>query len=163
MLKYTYEIIHSFIICVRKPTTSARDQIIIAPTVGFIDNWQTLWRRPGLLKRDEVHPSREGTARQLELRWHSTKLQVFLFAWKESLDAYKHILSSARVSYFAKLIQVNKNNSRFPFKKVAEPTNNYAATNPQIPASCSSNDFLNLFTDKIIGMRQDIHLYTSQW
>ena len=53
---------------------------------------------------------------QLERRWCSTKLQVFLFTWKESLDAYKHALSSARVSYFAKLIQENKNDSRFLFK-----------------------------------------------
>ena len=85
-------------------------------------------------------------SRQLERRWRSTKLQVFLFAWKESLDAYKHAFSCARVSYFAKLIQENKNNSRFLFKTVAELTNNHAATSPQIP--------------KIIGIRDKISIST---
>ena len=37
---------------------------------------------------------------QLECRWRSTKLQVFLFAWKENLDAYKHALSSVENIHF---------------------------------------------------------------
>ena len=34
-------------------------------------------------------------------------------------------------------------------------------TNPQIPASCSSNDFLNVFNDKIIGIIDKISMSTS--
>lgn len=93
-------------------------------------------------------------SRQLERKWRSTNLQVFLHAWKDSLLAYKHALSKARSSYFSTLIDENRNNPRHLFNTVASLTKNHV--DPCASIAFSSNDFMNFFDDKIIKIRNKI-------
>ena len=94
--------------------------------------------------------------RKLERKWRSTNLQVFFLAWKESLTSYKHALSAARSSYFSALIEENKNNPRYLFHTVASLTKSHASADPCIPATYSSNDFMNFFDTKLIKIRETI-------
>ena len=95
-------------------------------------------------------------SRQLERKWRSTKLQVFFHAWKDSLLSYKHALSTARSSYFSTLIDENRNNPRYLFNTVARLTKNHV--DPFVSIPFSSNDFMNFFDDKIIKIRDTIHV-----
>ena len=93
-------------------------------------------------------------SRQLERKWHSTKLQVFFHAWKDSLPSYKHALSTARSSYFSTLIDKNRNNRRHLFNTVARLTKNHVDHCVSIPFR--SNNFINFFDDKILKIRDTI-------
>ena len=84
--------------------------------------------------------ARKKASHQLERKWCSTKLQVFFHAWKDSLLSYKHVLSTARSSYFSTLIDENRNNRRHLFNTVARLTKNHV--DPCVSIPFSSNQFL---------------------
>ncbi len=94
--------------------------------------------------------------RILERKWRKTNLEVFRIAWKNSMSSYRQALKTARIEYFRKLIDNHQNNPRFLFSTVARLTNKQMSPNLNIPSQFNSNDFMNLFTDKIDNIRNTI-------
>ena len=95
-------------------------------------------------------------ARKLERIWHSTNSEEAHIAWKDSLTTYKKALRSIRTAYYSSLIEENKNNPRFLFSSVASLTKSHSSVEPSIPLALSSNDFISFFTNKIVGIRENI-------
>ena len=91
---------------------------------------------------------------KLERKLRSTNVQVFFLVWKESLPA-------ARSLYFSSLIEEHKNNPRYLFHIVASLTKSHASADPCIPATYSSNDFMNFFEAKCIKIRETIQNLSS--
>uniref|UniRef100_A0A669EZ27 Reverse transcriptase domain-containing protein n=1 Tax=Oreochromis niloticus TaxID=8128 RepID=A0A669EZ27_ORENI len=94
--------------------------------------------------------------RKLERKWRVTNLEGHHLAWRNSLLLYKKALRKARTSYYSSLIEENKNNPRFLFSTVARLTNSQRSTEPTIPLTLTSNDFMNFFTNKILIIREKI-------
>uniref|UniRef100_A0A669C0Q9 Reverse transcriptase domain-containing protein n=1 Tax=Oreochromis niloticus TaxID=8128 RepID=A0A669C0Q9_ORENI len=93
--------------------------------------------------------------RKLERKWRVTNFEDDHLAWRNSLLLYKKALRKARTSYYSSLIEENKNNPRFLFSTVARLTK-VRSTEPTIPLTLTSNDFMNFFTNKIVIIREKI-------
>ncbi len=102
-----------------------------------------------------IHSLKKET-RNLERKWRKTNLEVFRIAWKNSMSSYKQTLKVARTEHIRNLIDNNQNNPRFLFSTVARLTNKQISPNLNIPSHFNSNDFMNLFTDKIDNIRNTI-------
>uniref|UniRef100_A0AAR2K8P7 Reverse transcriptase domain-containing protein n=1 Tax=Pygocentrus nattereri TaxID=42514 RepID=A0AAR2K8P7_PYGNA len=96
------------------------------------------------------------TARKLERKWRHTKLEVFHTAWKDSLIEYRNALTEARSAYLASLIENNKYNPRVLFNVISQITQNQAGNEPEIPATLTSEVFMDFFNNKIDNIRQQI-------
>ncbi len=94
--------------------------------------------------------------RNLECKWRKTNLEVFRIAWKNSMSSYRQALKTARTEYIRKLIDNHQNNPRFLFSTVARLTNKQMSPHLNIPLQFISNDFMNLFTNKIYNIRNTI-------
>uniref|UniRef100_A0AAZ1Y2P9 Reverse transcriptase domain-containing protein n=1 Tax=Oreochromis aureus TaxID=47969 RepID=A0AAZ1Y2P9_OREAU len=94
--------------------------------------------------------------RKLERKWRVTNLEDDDFAWRNSLLLYKKALRKARTSYYSSDVGENKNNPRFLFSTVARVTKSQSSTEPTIPLTLTSNDFMNFFTNKILIFREKI-------
>ena len=94
------------------------------------------------------------TLRRLERKWRSNNLEEFYIAWKDGFVAYKKALHKARAAYYSSLIEENKNNHRFVFSTVARLTQSHSSTEPSIPLTLSSDDFINFFVNKITSIRE---------
>ncbi len=65
------------------------------------------------------------------------------------MSGYRQALKAARTEHIRKLIDNNQNNLRFLFSTVARLTNKQMSPDLNIPSQFNSNNFMNLFTDKI--------------
>nr|XP_046166856.1 uncharacterized protein LOC124003003 isoform X2 [Oncorhynchus gorbuscha] len=61
-------------------------------------------------------------SRQMERKWRSTNLEVFRLAWNDSKAQYRKALKAARLAYFSKQIEENKNNPKCIFDTVDKLT-----------------------------------------
>ncbi len=94
--------------------------------------------------------------RKLERKWRTTNMEIFRFAWKNSMSSYRQALKAARTEHIRKLIDNNQNNPRFLFSTVARLTNKQMSPDLNIPSQFNSNDFMNFFTEKIDDIRNTI-------
>ncbi len=92
-------------------------------------------------------------SRNLERKWRKTNLEVFRIARKNSMSSYRQALKAAKTEHIRKLMDNNQNNPRFLFSTVARLTNNQTPPKLHISSQFNSNDFMNLFTDKIDNIR----------
>ncbi len=72
------------------------------------------------------------------------------------MSSYKQALKAARTEHICKLIDNHQNNPRFLFSTVARLTNKQMSPDLNILSQFDSNDFMNLFTDKIYNIRNTI-------
>ncbi len=86
-----------------------------------------------------------------KLTWKSLELRG-----KNSMSSYRQALKTARTEHIRKLIDNHQNNPRFLFSTVARLTNKQMSPDLNIPSQFNSNDFINLFTDKIDNIRNTI-------
>ncbi len=69
------------------------------------------------------------------------------------MSSYRQALKATRTEHIHKLIDNNQNNPRFLFSTEARLTNEQMSPKLIIPSQFNSNDFMNLFTDKIDNIR----------
>ncbi len=76
------------------------------------------------------------------------------------MSSYRQALKAARSEHIRKLIDNNQNNPRFLFSTVARLTNKQMSPYINIPSQFNSNDFINVFPNKIDNIRNTITLNT---
>lgn len=88
--------------------------------------------------------------RKAERHWRSSRLEVFLQAWKDSLSSLQSAMSTAKANYFSNLIMSHKHNSKLIFNTVSQLTESKSTL-------CCSNlmahDFLTFFRDRAATLR----------
>ncbi len=72
------------------------------------------------------------------------------------MSSYRQALKASRTEHICKLIDNNQNNPRFLFSTVARLTHKQMSPDLNITSQFNSNDFMNLFTDKIDNIRNAI-------
>uniref|UniRef100_A0AAZ1XEQ0 Reverse transcriptase domain-containing protein n=1 Tax=Oreochromis aureus TaxID=47969 RepID=A0AAZ1XEQ0_OREAU len=91
--------------------------------------------------------------RKAERHWRSSRLEVFLQAWKDSLSSLQSAMSTAKANYFSNLIMSHKHNSKLLFNTVLQLTESKSTL-------CCSNliahDFLTFFRDRAETLRNHI-------
>ncbi len=105
-------------------------------------------RYPSLPQNRSQNPPRGGPPRTFAEDLQNTK--------HAPVSSYRQALKAARTEQIRKLIDNHQNNPRFLFSTVARLTNKQMSPDLNIPSQFNSNDFMNLFTDKIDNIRNTI-------
>ena len=95
-------------------------------------------------------------SRKLERIWRSNKQRQSCIDWQNSLKIYRKALKNARATYYSSLIEENKSNPKFLFDTLAKLTGSHESTDPRIPITLDSSDFMSFFVGKVETIRNQI-------
>lgn len=83
--------------------------------------------------------------RRFKHNWCSAKLELFLLAWHDNLVDHKHVLFTAKSTYYLKIINLSKHNPRSIFKTISKLTQSHSSQS----GSFSANGFVKIFMQKL--------------
>ena len=140
------------------------DHIVNSVTCSFLTTLDSVAPlKKKVIKHQRLAPwynsetrSLKRTKRKLEKVWRRNNQIESRIAWQNSAKMYKKALDNARATYYSTLIEENKNNHRFLFDTLAKLTKSRDSTDPRIPVTLSSNDFMTFFNNKINTIRDSI-------
>ena len=89
------------------------------------------------------------SCRKAEQKWKKEKLQVFSEMFRDFLKTYRNTAKSAKVEYYAQLINNNAQRPKVLFNNIYSILNPASASTTLAPSTETCEKFLNFFINKI--------------